>query len=246
MSLPTGTRLGAYEILGPLGAGGMGEVYRAKDTKLSREVAIKVLPESLSKDPDALARFEREAQAVSSLNHPNVCTVHDIDEHDGRPFLVMEVLEGRTLREHMAGRPLPIDQLLDRAIEAIGAQLAGRPTDLSGILLDLSRTPAFHIRVYEVATFYVMFHTEKPGKYVIDVCTNLSCSLRGAESMLKYLENKLGTKAGTNGDRFFLRETECLASCGTAPCLQINDVHHENLRSRAAVDAVLAKLKPAS
>jgi NADH-quinone oxidoreductase subunit E len=96
-------------------------------------------------------------------------------------------------------------------------------------------------RAYEVATFYVMFHTEKPGKYVIDVCTNLSCSLRGAESMLKYLENKLGTKAGTNGDRFFLRETECLASCGTAPCMQINEDHHENL-SKAKVDSILEKL----
>jgi len=96
-------------------------------------------------------------------------------------------------------------------------------------------------RAYEVATFYVMFHTEKPGKYVIDVCTNLSCALRGAESMLKYLENKLGTKSGTNGDRFFLRETECLASCGTAPCMQINEDHHENL-TKAKVDSILEKL----
>jgi len=96
-------------------------------------------------------------------------------------------------------------------------------------------------RAYEVATFYVMFHTEKPGKYVIDVCTNLSCALRGVESMLKYLENKLGTKSGTNGDRFFLRETECLASCGTAPCMQINEDHHESL-TKAKVDAILEKL----
>jgi len=96
-------------------------------------------------------------------------------------------------------------------------------------------------RAYEVATFYVMFHIEKPGKYVIDVCTNLSCALRGAEGMLKYLENKLGTKSGTNGDRFFLRETECLASCGTAPCMQINEDHHENL-TKAKVDSILEKL----
>ena len=96
-------------------------------------------------------------------------------------------------------------------------------------------------RAYEVATFYVMFHTEKPGKYVIDVCTNLSCALRGAEGMLKHLEQKLGTKAGTNGDKFFLRETECLASCGTAPCMQINEDHHENL-SKARVDQIVEKL----
>jgi NADH-quinone oxidoreductase subunit E len=94
---------------------------------------------------------------------------------------------------------------------------------------------------YEVATFYVMFHTKKPGAYVIDVCTNLACALRGAEGMLSYLEQKLSTKAGENGEKYFLRETECLASCGTAPCLQINEDHHENL-TKAKVDAILEKL----
>lgn len=96
-------------------------------------------------------------------------------------------------------------------------------------------------RAYEVATFYVMFHTKKPGKYIIDVCTNLSCSLRGAESMLAYLEKKLGTTAGVNGEKYYLRETECLASCGTAPCLQVNEDHYENL-TRESVDALLARL----
>lgn len=96
-------------------------------------------------------------------------------------------------------------------------------------------------RVHEVATFYVMFHVTKPGKYVIDVCTNLSCSLRGAEGMLGYLEKKLGTKAGTNGDKYFLRETECLASCATAPCLQVNEDHHENL-DKAKLDRLLETL----
>ena len=94
---------------------------------------------------------------------------------------------------------------------------------------------------YEVATFYVMFHTKKPGTYVIDVCTNLACALRGAEGMLAYLEEKLATKSGHNGEKYFLRETECLASCGTAPCLQINEDHHENL-TKAKVDALLEKL----
>jgi NADH-quinone oxidoreductase subunit E len=96
-------------------------------------------------------------------------------------------------------------------------------------------------RAYEVATFYVMYFTEKPGKYVIDVCTNLSCALRGAEGLLTYLEQKLHTTAGTNGDKYYLRETECLASCGTAPCFQVNEDHHENL-TRAKVDAILEKL----
>jgi len=96
-------------------------------------------------------------------------------------------------------------------------------------------------RAYEVATFYVMFHVKKPGKYVIDVCTNLACALRGAEGMLKYLEDKLHTHAGENGEKYFLRETECLASCGTAPCMQVNEDHHENL-TKAKVDAILEKL----
>ncbi|MFT3710749.1 MAG: NAD(P)H-dependent oxidoreductase subunit E [Archangium sp.] len=94
---------------------------------------------------------------------------------------------------------------------------------------------------YEVATFYVMFHVKKPGTYVIDVCTNLACALRGAEGLLKYLEDKLHTRSGENGEKYFLRETECLASCGTAPCLQINEDHHENL-TKAKVDALLEKL----
>ena len=96
-------------------------------------------------------------------------------------------------------------------------------------------------RAYEVATFYVMFHTEKPGKHVVDVCTNLSCSLWGAEELLAYLEAKLGLKAGSSNEKWSLRETECLASCGTAPCLQVDEVHHENL-TRGRVDALFEKL----
>jgi NADH-quinone oxidoreductase subunit E len=94
---------------------------------------------------------------------------------------------------------------------------------------------------YEVATFYIMFHTKKPGTYVIDVCTNLSCALRGAEDMLRYMEKKLSVTAGEQTDRVFLRETECLASCGTAPCFQVNEDHYENL-TKAKVDAILETL----
>jgi NADH-quinone oxidoreductase subunit E len=96
-------------------------------------------------------------------------------------------------------------------------------------------------RAYEVASFYVMYHLKKPGKYVVDVCTNLPCALRGAEQMLVYLEGKLGLKAGEANERFTLRETECLASCGTAPCLQINEDHHDSL-DRARLDALFDKL----
>lgn len=110
-----------------------------------------------------------------------------------------------------------------------------------GMELVAQRLEVNRERAYEVATFYVMFHTRKPGKYVVDVCTNLSCSLRGAEQMLAYLERKLGVKAGETTERWTLRETECLASCGTAPCLQVNEEHHENL-SAAKVDEVFGRL----
>ncbi|HTR02571.1 MAG TPA: serine/threonine-protein kinase, partial [Thermoanaerobaculia bacterium] len=102
MSLPVGTKLGPYEIVAPLGAGGMGEVYRAKDPRLGRDVAIKVLPASFSSDPDRLKRFEQEARAAGVLNHPNVTAVHDLGTHDGAPYVVQELLEGETLRAELA------------------------------------------------------------------------------------------------------------------------------------------------
>ena len=94
MSLTSGTRLGPYEVLGPLGAGGMGEVYRAKDTRLDRSVAIKVLPSHLSSNPDLRARFEREARTVSSLNHPHICVLYDVGHQDWTDYIVMELVEG--------------------------------------------------------------------------------------------------------------------------------------------------------
>ena len=112
----------------------------------------------------------------------------------------------------------------------------------AGLKLVAQRLGVSGERAYEVATFYVMFHTSKPAKYTVDVCTNLSCSLRGAESLLAYLEKKLGVRAGAMNDTFLLRETECLASCGTAPCLQINEDHHEDL-TREKVDRIFGSLK---
>ncbi|HXI04510.1 MAG TPA: protein kinase [Candidatus Saccharimonadales bacterium] len=117
MTLTTGTRLGPYEILGPLGAGGMGEVYRARDTRLGREVAIKVLPEHLSASPEIRTRFEREAKTISSLNHPNICTLFDVGHEAGTDFLVMELVEGKTLAERLATGPLPAPQALRLAAE---------------------------------------------------------------------------------------------------------------------------------
>src|SRR5688572_21098755 len=99
MPLAAGTRLGPYEITAPLGAGGMGEVYRARDTRLNRTIAIKVLPASLANDADRLRRFEREAQAASALNHPNILTIHDIGLETGVAFIAMEWVQGQTLRD---------------------------------------------------------------------------------------------------------------------------------------------------
>jgi eukaryotic-like serine/threonine-protein kinase len=117
MALTSGSKLGPYEIQSPLGAGGMGEVYRARDTRLGRDVAIKVLPEHLSTDPELKQRLEREAKAISSLNHPHICTLHDIGSQDGVNFLVMEYLEGQTLAERLVKGPLPVDQALKIGIE---------------------------------------------------------------------------------------------------------------------------------
>ena len=121
MSLQTGTRLGPYEILSPLGAGGMGEVYRAKDTRLDRTVAIKVLPSHLADHPDLRQRFEREARAISSLSHPNICTLHDVGHQDGVDFLVMEHLEGETLASRLAKGALPAEQVLRIGVEMANA-----------------------------------------------------------------------------------------------------------------------------
>ena len=111
MPLPQGTRLGPYEILGPLGAGGMGEVYRARDTRLDRDVAIKVLPARLSADEPRRQRFEREARTISQLSHPHICALYDVGRQDGTDFLVMEYIEGETLSQRLARGALPANRL---------------------------------------------------------------------------------------------------------------------------------------
>jgi serine/threonine protein kinase len=121
MGLTPGTKIGPYEIQSPLGAGGMGEVYRARDARLGRDVAVKVLPSHLCSDPDLKARFEREAKAISALSHPHICHLYDIGSQDGTDYLVMELLGGETLADRLKKGPLPLRQALQYGIEIAGA-----------------------------------------------------------------------------------------------------------------------------
>ena len=118
MTIASGTKLGPYEIVGAIGAGGMGEVYKATDTRLERTVAIKVLPSHVSNNPQVRERFDREARTISKLNHPHICTLHDVGRENGVDFLVMEHIEGETLAERLEKGALPLEQALQHGLKS--------------------------------------------------------------------------------------------------------------------------------
>ena len=128
MMLSVGTKLGPYEIVVPVGAGGMGEVYRARDTRLGRDVAVKVLPSSYSDDKERLQRFEQEACAASALNHPNIPIVHHVGTHDGSPYIVSELLEGETMRQRMRGTTLAQRRAIEYALQIAHGPTMSLPT----------------------------------------------------------------------------------------------------------------------
>ena len=131
MTLAPGTRLGSYDIVSALGSGGMGEVYRAHDARLGRDVALKILPDSMARDPDALARFEREARAVAALNHPHIVTIYSTEEHAGVRFLTMEVVEGQTLDRLIPAGGIALDRFFDIAIALADALAAAHQKQIT-------------------------------------------------------------------------------------------------------------------
>src|SRR5271163_1416150 len=147
-----GQTVSHYRILGKLGGGGMGVVYEAEDLKLGRHVALKFIPDNLTGDPKSLERFEREARAESQLNHPNICTIHGIEDNNGHPFIVMEKLEGQSLKQRISGQPLELEAVLDTVVQVAEALAASHAKGI--VHRDIKRaniflTPSGQVKVLD-------------------------------------------------------------------------------------------------